>query len=154
MTSASSAIRSAVRPYLAKLEAGDQVIVAVSGGADSLALAAAIAKEAPEFILTVIGVTIDHQLQNGSAEQAANVASQLTSLGITEVMIEKVIVNSHSGIEAGARDARYEALNSAAEKKQVDASLDDDRTDSLAKGSSVVAQQYSAAGHFSCPWQK
>ena len=45
MTDAIVAIRNAVKPHLARLEAGDNVLVAVSGGADSLALASAILKE-------------------------------------------------------------------------------------------------------------
>ena len=39
MSSQLPAIRSAVRPFLEKMEAGDRIVVAVSGGADSLALA-------------------------------------------------------------------------------------------------------------------
>ena len=42
MTRAFLELRSAVRPHLEKLSAGDCVLVAVSGGADSLALAAAV----------------------------------------------------------------------------------------------------------------
>ena len=46
MTDATVAIRNAVKPFLLECEAGDNIIVAVSGGADSLALAYAILKEA------------------------------------------------------------------------------------------------------------
>ena len=49
MTSALLDLRNAVRPFLENLTAGDSAIVAVSGGADSLALAYALFKEAPEF---------------------------------------------------------------------------------------------------------
>jgi tRNA(Ile)-lysidine synthase len=55
MTDAIVAIRNAVKPHLARLEAGDIVLVAVSGGADSLALAAAILKEANAYAITPIG---------------------------------------------------------------------------------------------------
>ena len=48
MTSALLELRSAVRPFLENLTAGDSAIVAVSGGADSLALAYALIKESSE----------------------------------------------------------------------------------------------------------
>ena len=57
------AVRNAVRTWLEKYEAGDTVLVAVSGGADSLALAYALSVEAEKVAIKVIGVTVDHQLQ-------------------------------------------------------------------------------------------
>ena len=60
------ALRSAVRATLEKFSAGDVVLVAVSGGADSLALAEAAKLEGEKLALKIIGVTIDHQLQSGS----------------------------------------------------------------------------------------
>ncbi len=76
MTQAIVELRSAVRPHLEKLSAGDRILVAVSGGADSLALAGALLAEAKEFLITCIGVTIDHQLQDGSDIQARKVIKQ------------------------------------------------------------------------------
>jgi tRNA(Ile)-lysidine synthase len=114
MTRALVEIRSAVRPYLAKLSAGDSLLVAVSGGADSLALAAAVIAESKDLALRPIAVTIDHQLQDGSAAQAARVVEQLTSLGYTDVISRKVSVDQSSGLESGARDARYGALHEIA----------------------------------------
>ena len=102
------ALRSAVRPYLESLAPGDTVAVAVSGGADSLALAGAVALEAKKLTLKVIGVTVDHQLQLGSSEQASIVVKQLQELGITESIVKKVDVVMHDGLEASARRARYE----------------------------------------------
>ncbi len=110
MTDATVAIRNAVKPHLATLEAGDAIIVAVSGGADSLALAYAIIKESTVNAITPIAVTIDHQLQSGSEIQALKVKTQLEAMGYHKVRIEKVTVSTKSGIEAGARDARYSAL--------------------------------------------
>ncbi len=115
MTSHLPSIRSAVRPWLEKFEAGDYVVVAVSGGADSLALAYALSVEAKKLAINVHAVTIDHQLQSGSAEQASKVAEQMITLGITTT-IEKVVVTITDGLEASARSARYEALNKASEK--------------------------------------
>ena len=58
MTDSIVAIRNAVKPHLARLEAGDTVLVAVSGGADSLALASAILTESKQYAITAIAVTI------------------------------------------------------------------------------------------------
>lgn len=110
MTSCLPAIRSAVRPWLEKFEAGDCVVVAVSGGADSLALAYAMSVEAKKLAINVHAITVDHQLQSRSAEQASKVVEQMLSLGIATT-VEKVVVNITDGLEASARSARYEALN-------------------------------------------
>jgi tRNA(Ile)-lysidine synthase len=114
MTSALLDLRNAVRPFLENLTAGDSAIVAVSGGADSLALAYALIKEAPNLAITLIAVTVDHQLQTGSADQAKKVQEQLKAMGYQEVIIEKVLVLEKSGIEADARTARYSALDAIA----------------------------------------
>ena len=114
MTSALLDLRNAVRPFLENLTAGDSAIVAVSGGTDSLALAYALIKEAPNLAITLIAVTVDHQLQTGSAEQAKKVQEQLKAMGYQEVIIEKVSVLEKSGIEADARTARYSALDAIA----------------------------------------
>lgn len=114
MASALLELRNAVRPFLENLTAGDCALVAVSGGADSLALAFALMKEAPELAITLIAVTVDHQLQSGSGEQAKKVQVQLKALGYQEVIIEKVSVIEQSGVEADARKARYTALDSIA----------------------------------------
>ena len=116
MTQAVVALRNAVKPSLATLEAGDNVLVAVSGGADSLALAYAVLKEAQPLAINVVAVTVDHQLQDISAQQAERVQAQLKEMGYDKILVEKVVVDSKSGIEAGARDARYQALTSCAEK--------------------------------------
>ena len=116
MTQAVVALRNAVKPLLEKLEAGDNVLVAVSGGADSLALANVVLLESKALAIRPLAVTIDHQLQNSSAAQAEKVARQLTEMGYEKVFIEKVIVTTEAGLEAGARSARYKALAQCAEK--------------------------------------
>ena len=113
---ATVAIRSAVRECLSSCSAGDTVLVAVSGGADSLALAAALVPEAKNLLINLVGVTIDHQLQNNSGEQATKVFTQLSELGIPEVEVIKVDVELVDGLEASARRARYAALDGVAEK--------------------------------------
>ncbi|MCX6436086.1 MAG: tRNA lysidine(34) synthetase TilS [Actinobacteria bacterium] len=118
MTDAIVAIRNAVKPHLARLEAGDVVMVAVSGGADSLALASAVLTEAKQSAITAIAVTIDHQLQSGSGDQAEKVEKQLKEMGYGKVIVKKVVVTTESGLEAGARDARYQALSACAAQEK------------------------------------
>jgi tRNA(Ile)-lysidine synthase len=106
-----SELRSAVRECLADLDSGELVLVACSGGADSLALAASLAFVAPRQGLRAGGVTVDHRLQPGSARQAARVAAQLTGLGLEPVQVAEVTVGGRGGPEAAARSARYRALD-------------------------------------------
>jgi tRNA(Ile)-lysidine synthase len=60
------------------------VLVACSGGADSLALLAATVFEARKLDIRVVGVTVDHGLQEGSAEHADRVVQQMAALGVDE----------------------------------------------------------------------
>jgi tRNA(Ile)-lysidine synthase len=113
------ALRSAVRASLEKFSPGDVVLVAVSGGADSLALAEAVKLEGEKLTLKIIGVTVDHQLQSGSAAQAAKVVSQLS----IPCLIEKVSVQITDGLEASARRARYVALDKCAKENRAVAVL-------------------------------
>jgi tRNA(Ile)-lysidine synthase len=94
--------------------AGDLLLVACSGGADSLALAAAVAFEAPRAGLRAGGVVVDHALQSGSAERAGAVAAALRELGLDPVTAVRVAVTGPGGPEAAARSARYAALEGAA----------------------------------------
>ena len=113
------ALRSAVRAALEKFSAGDVILVAVSGGADSLALAEAAKLEGEKLALKVIGVTIDHQLQSGSAAQADKVVKQLS----IPCSVEKVNVEVTDGLEASARRARYAALEKCAKESNASAIL-------------------------------
>jgi tRNA(Ile)-lysidine synthase len=105
-------VRSAVRPGLT---ASDRpVLVACSGGADSLALAAAVAFEAPRAGVPAGAVTVDHGLQPGSAARAESTAALLRNLGLGPVHVVRVQVGRDGGPEAAARTARYDALRTAA----------------------------------------
>ena len=117
MAQASVAIRNAVREQLERCEAGDCILVAVSGGADSLALAYATLIESAPLAIRAVAVTIDHQLQEKSSDQAAKVEKQLRAMGYQDVVVAKVKVSLESGLEAGARSARYEALQRIALEK-------------------------------------
>lgn len=106
-----AAVRSAVRRALADQPPQRPVLVACSGGADSVALAAGLA-----FVAVGTGrpaglVTIDHGLQPGSAVQAARVVELGHRLGLDPVCQLTVQVGNVGGPEAAARAARYQALD-------------------------------------------
>ncbi len=89
------------------------MLVACSGGADSLALAAATAFVAPRQGWRAGLITVDHGLQEGSGERAAAVVGWASeAFDVAESV--RVSVGSKGGPEAAARDARYEALAKAA----------------------------------------
>jgi tRNA(Ile)-lysidine synthase len=109
-----AAVRNAVRASLTGLRPGDLVLAACSGGQDSLALAAALAFVAPRAGLRAGAVTVDHGLQDGSADRAAAVTRTLGGLGLDPVSAVAVTVDGPGGPEAAARAARYAALEQAA----------------------------------------
>jgi tRNA(Ile)-lysidine synthase len=89
------------------------VLVALSGGADSLALAAATAFEAPRAGIRAGAIIVDHGLQQGSDAVAVRAAEQARALGLDPVLVSRVEVGSEGGPEAAARDARYGAILAA-----------------------------------------
>ncbi|QDQ12902.1 tRNA lysidine(34) synthetase TilS [Streptomyces spectabilis] len=92
------------------------VLVACSGGADSMALASALAFEAPKLGIRAGAVTVDHGLQAGSDLRAAEVVARMTALGLGPVESLAVSVGRDGGPEAAARDARYAALDAVADR--------------------------------------
>ncbi|GEP39065.1 tRNA(Ile)-lysidine synthase [Nocardioides psychrotolerans] len=112
-----AAVRLAVRRTLAEVDlpAGRSVVVACSGGADSLALLAATVFETRRMPQRVIGVIVDHGLQDGSAEHTASVVAQMIRLGADETGSVRVQVETDGhGTEAAAREARYAVLEEIA----------------------------------------
>jgi tRNA(Ile)-lysidine synthase len=115
-----AAVRRAVRTVLTGLAAPGaaagpvRVLVACSGGADSVALAAAVAFEAAKLPVSAGLVTVDHGLQAGSDERAHTVADLGKRLGFEPARIMTVAVGTAGGPEAAARTARYAALAEAA----------------------------------------
>ncbi|WP_295790684.1 tRNA lysidine(34) synthetase TilS [uncultured Microbacterium sp.] len=104
-------VRRAVRAVLERVDG--PVVVALSGGPDSLALAAATAVEASRAGIRAEAVVIDHGLQDGSDAMAADAAAAARSVGL-EARVVTVAVGSADGPEAAARTARYAGLAAAA----------------------------------------
>lgn len=111
-------VRSAVARFLDRhpLVAGELVLVAVSGGADSLALAAATRFVAAQRGLRVGSIVINHGLQSGSTDIAERAAESARALGLDPVEVVEVSVGTAGGPEAAAREARYAGLRLAAER--------------------------------------
>jgi tRNA(Ile)-lysidine synthase len=114
-----AAVRLAVRRTLADLP--DQpdlpLLVACSGGADSMALLAATVFESRTRPWRVVGVTVDHGLQPGSDARAESLVAQMATIGVDETVGVRVRVEaSGQGPEAAAREARYTVLEEVAER--------------------------------------
>ncbi len=82
--------------------------VALSGGADSLALTAAAARVRP-----TVALIVDHDLQPDSAAVANAAHDQALGLGCVEAQVLRVEIGVAGGPEAAARTARYAALDVA-----------------------------------------
>ncbi|AMO89472.1 tRNA(Ile)-lysidine synthetase [Corynebacterium simulans] len=101
----------------------------LSGGADSLALTAALVAEGFE----VQALCVDHGLQPGSAEQAGKAAGQAESLGARAEVL-KVEVADRGSLEAAARLARYQAFAGATRLPVAVAHTADDQAETLLLG--------------------
>ncbi|WP_200210219.1 tRNA lysidine(34) synthetase TilS [Micromonospora coerulea] len=113
-----AAARVAVRRALVGLTGDGPVLVACSGGADSLTLAAATAFVAPRLGRRAGLVTVDHGLQPGSAERAAAVARWAVESGLDPVdAVPVTVAGRPGGPEAAAREARYQALVATARRR-------------------------------------
>lgn len=129
--------------------AGRPMVVGVSGGADSLALAFAVAHVGRAIGVSYAGVTVDHGLQDGSAVRAELVADQLGELGYADVVIAHVTVGSGSGPEADARAARYAVLDHEAAERDADLVLGhtlDDQAETVLLGLARGSGPRSLAG--------
>ncbi len=116
------ACRRSMTEGLADLRPGARVVVACSGGADSLALVAAAVWVGGRAELSVNAVVVDHALQSNSHEVADAAASTCDLLGAPASVV-RVDVGTEGGPEAAARDARYEALRRAAGESGAEAVL-------------------------------
>ena len=116
LTPAIADVRRAVRESwdAAGVVAGDLVLVACSGGPDSLALAAAVAFEATRAGIQAGAVIVEHGIQAVTKQVAADTARVLQGLGLDPVEVAHVSVGAEGGPEAAARTARYAALDEAA----------------------------------------
>lgn len=112
----SLAVRDHLTSFIDEAGAPPALIVGLSGGADSLALALTTIDVASRAGIPVVTVTVDHGLRAGSGEEARRVADLATSLGARGV-VETVAVDGPGGPEGAARDARRAALRAVAQRE-------------------------------------
>jgi tRNA(Ile)-lysidine synthase len=94
------------------LRAGDFVLVAVSGGPDSMALLHVLAKLAPRFGARVAAHGVDHGLRSAAADELALAARFAGELGVP-FTTSRVEVGPGANLMARAREARYASLEAA-----------------------------------------
>jgi tRNA(Ile)-lysidine synthase len=104
-----AALRAAISGFTPEHAATDQRwCVALSGGADSLALTAVAVAVKP-----TIALIVDHRLQRDSDKVAAVARDQALSVGCVDAQVLCAEVGTEGGPEAAARTARYRALDAA-----------------------------------------
>ncbi len=122
MDDAQLAVRTAVRNAIS--DQPIRVLVACSGGPDSIALLDATLWVGARDGVEVSCAIVDHGLQADSAEVAANVANVARGLGCLDVHVLAVeVVLGGDGVEASARTARRAALQACATRRAADAIL-------------------------------
>lgn len=93
------------------------VLVACSGGRDSMALAALSRTVCASLGVRCGAVIVDHGLQRGSDAVAQQAAQRCSQLGLEPVTVHTVHVEvDGSGVEAAARQARYQAIITVAQR--------------------------------------
>jgi tRNA(Ile)-lysidine synthase len=101
-------IRETIRHH-ALFAGGERVLVAVSGGPDSVVLLLALHALAAEWRLELRVVHVDHRLRPDSARDAELVTGLAARLGVP-VEIVTIDVERRASLEDAAREGRYAAL--------------------------------------------
>lgn len=109
MADARRAVKTLLDAHQEEIPLGSHFLVAVSGGADSLALAWAAQFVLPKLGFTVEAVVVDHGLQTNSAEVAQSAAQACQKIGLPARVVA-VTLGREGGVEHQARLARYDAL--------------------------------------------
>ncbi len=107
---------AAAHAFLSRLRRPSTVLVAVSGGSDSVGLLLALhhAVKTAGARHRLVACTVDHALRPGSAAEAEAVARRCAALGIAHTVARWVHSGIVSGLQAEARLARYRLLSEAA----------------------------------------
>jgi len=112
---------SAMATY--RLEPGSRIAVAVSGGADSMALARLLATWANERRIFLQGLTVDHRLRDAAADEARQVGAWLASLNIPHEVLVWKQGEAHRALpgsaQSPAREARYDLMTAWCAKNDI-----------------------------------
>lgn len=103
----------AARSFVSRLKTDCHVLVAVSGGSDSLGLLVALAEAADQLFrhdIRISAATVDHGLRVQSADEAATVARFCATRAIGHETLPWRGEKPATGLMAAARDARYRLL--------------------------------------------
>ena len=105
-------VSEVVRTLIQERLRGSEVCVAYSGGCDSTALLSVLVALADDFRLTVSALHVNHCMSKNSYKWEDFCRSKSNELGV-RFFCERVKVDSDSGlgIEASAREARYEIFS-------------------------------------------
>jgi len=95
---------------LGPFEKSPHIAVAVSGGADSMALALLGHQWARDSGGRMTALSVDHGLRAGSDHEAEQVGRWLEALGIEHRVLTWGGVKPGSGVQAAAREARYSLM--------------------------------------------
>jgi tRNA(Ile)-lysidine synthase len=98
---------------LGPFEPAPRVAVAVSGGADSMALSLLVAVWARAMGGSVLALIVDHGLRAESATEAGEAASRLQACGIAPRVLRLTGLVHGPGLASRARAMRFAALTSA-----------------------------------------
>lgn len=98
---------------------GDTVAIAVSGGADSMALTVLLQQWAKRHHKQVLALTVDHAIRKESAQEAQQVRSWLTQQGIQHDILTWVGEIPTSNIQEQARNIRYDLMEERCKQKGV-----------------------------------
>lgn len=125
----------AILQFLTSLQSPARILVAISGGSDSIGLLLLLdqaVKAVPHLKISLCAATVDHALRATSADEAHEVAALCASLGIPHTIMIWQGDKPKTGIMAAAREARYGLLATAATDLKADLivtghTLDDQR---------------------------
>ncbi len=103
--------------------AGQHLLVAVSGGPDSVALIALLANLAPSWRLKLTAVHFNYRLRGKESDGDEAFVSELCRRKKVPLLVRRPILlkrNKQSSLQALARDARYAAMKSIAHEIKAD----------------------------------
>ena len=96
----SLAVRESLLAFIDEAGAPPALVVGLSGGADSLALALTVIDVADRLGIPVLTVTVDHGLREGSGPEARRVADLAASWG-ARALVDTVTVDGRGGPDKG-----------------------------------------------------